>query len=119
MLSDISPRLPPAVRQAKTAATRPSTASTTDPGNALERGRAPCGVPVTDTAGSDPIRPSWRGDNGAIAARRTVGLVLRVANGGGVAMTGLTAGGFPEQAVRERARTGAAAAFPPTDGYGR
>jgi methylamine---glutamate N-methyltransferase subunit C len=33
-------------------------------------------------------------------------------------VTGLRAGGFPEAAVRARARTGAAAAFPDQDGYG-
>jgi hypothetical protein len=34
-------------------------------------------------------------------------------------VTGLTAGDFPENDVRRRAREGAAAAFPPLDGYGR
>jgi methylamine---glutamate N-methyltransferase subunit C len=34
-------------------------------------------------------------------------------------MTGLHAADFPEAAVRERARTGAAAAFPPVETYGR
>lgn len=34
-------------------------------------------------------------------------------------MTVLTAPGFPEELVRDRARSGAAAAFPPPDAYGR
>ena len=34
-------------------------------------------------------------------------------------MSGLHAGAFPEDRVRERARRGAAAAFPPPEGYGR
>ncbi|MDC7340038.1 hypothetical protein PQR15_30745 [Streptomyces lydicus] len=32
--------------------------------------------------------------------------------------SGLSAPGFPEAAVRERARSGTAAAFPPLSGYG-
>jgi isopentenyl diphosphate isomerase/L-lactate dehydrogenase-like FMN-dependent dehydrogenase len=37
----------------------------------------------------------------------------------GARSTGLTADGFPEAAVRERAAHGAAAVFPPVDDYGR
>src|SRR5207248_10760883 len=39
-------------------------------------------------------------------------------SGHGVPVTGLRAAGFPEQAVRARARSGAACAFPPLATYG-
>jgi hypothetical protein len=44
---------------------------------------------------------------------------LPEAPGGGVTMSGLHAADFPEDAVRERARIGAAGAFPPAETYGR
>ena len=92
-----------------------------------ETGENPAEVPLVPGPGArgDPGERGLRHRRGAADAlrrrtrRRVAGHRVPEGGGGGVAVSDLTAPGFPEEEVRQRARAGAAAAFPPAGDYGQ